>query len=532
MNALKVTLDTALFNAGVVGFVNLLEAGNIEHKIEGDELEINPQSLINADLAELYLEKAVNKFEKTTTLYTVYEDINKLLNYEVSPEEFKKAVSNITKVLKSASIATGIKILENEGLNTNLATLTESLKEEKDTTKSKEILKEINEKLQLPYVKQTLYMKSIMYSKINMIWEGVSFLNRGENVKNIKQAFNDYFVQPLIEMINHEKPNKTNCKNCNSGFGELQHFSHLKDIGIDSKRKRSPFWDFYCDIVICPLCNFIFACAPLGFNSFNQDLVFINKNRSINDLCKANAKQLLENVTERTSYRYKIINQLIVDEIELKKEQEITNNIQVLIKHRNSKGYKVDIIDSSLINYISDNKKDIMSIGNIFYRVDGSYLNLLEETLDCLFRKISFLPLIIKCLRAENITFSNGVFQLIKLQIKRKEDNSMGYRIVRAKEMWEEGFKIKQIYEGENQNKNKLTGTIYKLINAVRVNDINTFNFITMKLYSNIGRSIPDKFIEIFNSDESFSEIGSAFIYGLLGGKSDYKKESKGEENE
>ena len=78
-------------------------------------------------------------------------------------------------------------------------------------------------------------------------------------------------------------------------------FSFLNGFGEDALRKNSNYWNFRAKY-ICPLCNFIFACMPVGFLHFSDNILqfmFINENYDFNVLTKLNSDENSENGKNR-----------------------------------------------------------------------------------------------------------------------------------------------------------------------------------------------------------------------------------------
>lgn len=551
MEKLRVGLNTALFNAGLLGFIEMLDSNNIKYDDSvPNEIEIDAKKLAEVDLAQMYIDAVIDKFKKSTRVYRALENIERLLNFQVSDEEKQKEFKNTCKDISIAftqqSIKTGLQTLASEGIVTNILDSVKELNSQKDVDKCKEILGSILNDLTKEKVLQTLYMKNIMYNKINMIWTNISFLNRHESNSDIKQSFHKAFAMPLLDMIGSDKKGKKQCSNCGSYYDNLKSYSYLNDVGMDTAKKKSAYWNYNPDLMVCPFCNFIFACSPLGFNQLGQDLVFVNENRSIESLNNSNGKLKTEEESKE-NYRYKIISTLILEEAEVK-EKEI-DNIEVLIRHKggDKEYYILDIIDRSLIKILSNCKNELNLLKNRRMEISSKgYINIAEEALSRLLGRRSQWDLINNLLYSliSKLIKENGNPRLLKesgnpydiglllnIEIKRKEEKSVGFKINRARKLWDEGYLLKNHFESDSANENKLRGIIYKLQNAIRVEDKDLFFDLLIRMYSSINKSIPDSFLQIMESDESFKEIGTAFILGALGSKSE-KSEDKEEKKE
>ena len=79
MDKLRINLNTALFNAGLVGFIKILNRGDISYEINFDELIIDAADLKSADLAQLYIDETIEKYKESTKIYDTINTIENLL---------------------------------------------------------------------------------------------------------------------------------------------------------------------------------------------------------------------------------------------------------------------------------------------------------------------------------------------------------------------------------------------------------------------------------------------------------------------
>jgi CRISPR-associated protein Cst1 len=529
---ITVKLDTALFNAGVLGFIDVLEKGGIDCEKNGDELIFDGQALAKADIAEIYLEAVVEKFKKSTKIYRVITSADGLVEKpdaeifidEESKKDFLKRAKDFSEPFWGNAIKTGLQTLNDNGTHNDIFKNAEALKKTTNIGEAKELIKKIRDDFfSVPVVAQTLYMKAIIYTKINMIWEGIAFSNRAEAKAPVKDSFKRVFADPLQTLLTSDNGGKTACVCCGNRRGGLDSLSFLNDTGIDAKRKKSPFWNMRFNLEVCPLCRFIYTCAPIGFNQIGQDLVFVNRNKSLEDLIGSNAKLSIE---EEVNYRYKIINDLILNEVEVKRNE--ISNIEVLIRHGGDKCYySLDIIDKRTIRIFERCKYDLGAIKFNKAKIDEKiYINIAEEAIGCLFSKRALWSLILGLIRAEYA--GHALWRLLMIQIKREEDFKMENPNVKRRigilnTMWKEGSTLKQLYNDGDKNSNKFKSTIIKMQNMLRLENRDDFFDILFRLYGGITRDIPDAFLDAMKSDKAFKEIGVAFILGALG--TPYKKE-------
>src|SRR5690606_4041577 len=131
--------------------------------------------------------------------------------------------------------------------------------------------------------------------------------------------------------------NKFHCATCENKMGTVSEafdLTWLQRVGVDAARKSSHYWDYQRDIFICPICNLVYSCIPLGFKIIKGKGFFINNNRSVDELISVNTvsfsdgkQEVLRDQLESMAY-YKIID-FMINQAESRKEFEI-ENIQIV----------------------------------------------------------------------------------------------------------------------------------------------------------------------------------------------------------
>ena len=91
----KVSLDTFLYNAGIVGFIQVLENAKAERDkdyiINGQDLSISKKFLKKSDLSQLYIDSMIKKFGDKTRIYKTIQYIEHIINSkEIEEENFKE----------------------------------------------------------------------------------------------------------------------------------------------------------------------------------------------------------------------------------------------------------------------------------------------------------------------------------------------------------------------------------------------------------------------------------------------------------
>lgn len=557
----KLSLDTFLYNAGIVGFIQVLENSKAEkdkdYIIEGQNLSISKKFLKKADLSQLYIDSMIKKFGYKTRIYKTIQYIEHIINSkEIEEENFKEEMNFIIGSLEADGIKTSYKVLKKYKIPINIE---ENINEVKNIIKDKSYdINEIKKYLQKilndfknDKIKQNLLMKNIIYNKIKLFWKDKAFLSKNNSDKDLKEVFNNSFEEPLKNMIEDKKEYKYNCITCDTKIQRNIDTTFLFEVGVDTNRKKSAFWNCNPDSFICPLCNFIYACSPMGFIEIgNNNLVFVNYNDSIEYLIKMNASEEFKEDIKYKNEKYLFYNKIIQKILSIKTKE--LNSFQVIT--RNDKHYSSNIIGKDALQVIQTRKSDLKFISSFSIKTSNDeYINMFEECLDNILNFRNQWLLIFKVLKNDNknnrVIYS-VLFSILQIQITQKNIHKKGgimkKKINLSYFAGKSGDEMRKIIIGVNndmnlsdeQNKeadNKLRGLVYQLINSVYTNNKDIFFSNITRLYTGMNIVIPTIFTNIFEDDEYFKEIGFAYILGLKGAydKDAYdNKENKNEEGE
>ena len=561
------SLDTFLFNAGIIGFIEILkEAGASEGKnkeeikndikdyyYEGQDLYVSKKFLKKSDLSQLYIDSMIKKFGDKSTISETFKNIEYLINKkDIKEDEFNEKIDNIIYYLSSASIKTGCETLQAKGLKIKIQENINNIKKnKKDIDKIKKYFKEIQNDYKNKEVKQTLLMKNIMYAKIQPFWSNKAFLNPQKSKNDLKEEFYETFEKPLKSIIEETK-GKYNCITCGMQTSSSMDTTFLFKVGVDTGRKRSTFWNYNPDSFLCPICSFIYACSPLGFRDIGNLMFFINQNDSIKTLISMNIAGRIIDKNEDAHYiAYNTIINKALDE----KMKEL-NSIQVIIRNKN--GYSFNTIGHDTLKIIKSMKGKNGKKGEL-ERISKSYLiipkdNRFDIYKICLENVLNFrnqwnlIYLLLMNFEKDgekgytiNYTVKT-IFTILKIQIKQnhifREDINMNDKINLSYIACKSGDEMRRIIIGVNNDRNlldmeekeadnKLRGLVYQLINSIHTSNRDLFLSNITRLYAGMNLTIPNIFTRIFERDEDFKEIGYAYVLGLKGAY--YNNKEKGE---
>lgn len=565
ISLIKVELSEWMFNAGVVGFINILES-NEESEVnitkKGNCIEFDSSLLDN--FSEKYMNFFIDKYEIFTGWYRISnykEKIIEIRNKDEYDSEDIKALNNHIKFLKK-------KLKSNSYMKaySNISDKSVDLKlEEKRLTKikiskkksSSDVKKEVDEQLVIieniidyirkEEVKKHLIAKDIAYNIISTFWNGVSFLHKSKSDKDIYEEYNSHFVKNVDEYIKQDKTKaKYSCLNCNSGIVKLDdafNLSWIQNIGVDGAKKASHFWNLERIDTICPVCNLIYSCIPAGFIFLKGKGFFVNNNINVETLVKSN-QQAIKSTDDITDLEYKSYLQIanVFASYEIRNIEKEYNNIQIVkVDTSNSfRMYSFNILSREIMKFLNENIKTLNFLLNkkIFWYEDGSgikkHKSLYREVIDKVYKNENLFSLIDftinKTLRGEYFGL-NEIESLLVLNMKLMNGGSeimkkISYAKVRGIRRF--GNELRKEYFARGANK-KLDGIQYRLSSALRVKDSSKFLDTLINMYSYVGKEIPVDFIDCLGSDDVFQTVGYAFVLGLEG--MEEKSEDKNNKN-
>ena len=560
---IELKLKDWLFNAGLLGFINILETSDGEEKVRkfiDDQnrcLKFSKEELLELleDFEYKYFDFFIKRYGKTLTY-------GKILEFEEYIDDFQNENRKIEEI---------------EELKSEIEKLEKALKKVKEPKKNEEISDSINQdikdnlkimkeiinffKLKISnergYGKNYLAAKNIAYILVNNAWNSVSFLNRKNSAKDIYEEYKSCFVDTAKEYIEMDKSKfKYKCAVTNMPMKDFKNtLGFLNNTGFDVNRKPSHVWNFVNDIAVTPLAILIYSCVPAGFVYGASKGMFVNANHSIEQLESINngmASEIYnENFNEKNISLYKNL---------LREMQKRTNeskyelsDIQV-VKYENET-YRFTLLSKNILQLLNKNKLRLDRLLDKWYILDRRYFYLYDVTISELLNNENLFSLINKLCHYK-ISKVKGNYNLRNLEdlllvnleyIRRLKEMEKAEKEVKNKKVSQEleekdvysirrdGIEFRKAYLGKSGNDKKLGSLLYRLQNSLRIKDVNMFMDTLISGHSYAGRNVHYLFGKIFTDDENFQTLGHAFLIGLLGEdkfeKSDEEKNmTKGDE--
>ena len=581
---IELKLKDWLFNAGLLGFINILG----EEAKDNGELEIDDKNrLIRFSRKVLenfeykYFDFFIKRYGKTLTY-------GKILEFEKYIDEFEENGEKIRSInelkmindkitffkakIKSESYKKAYDFIEKNGTDKILG-LEKELKKIKEPKGNideismenvknnfkimKEIIDFFKKKImdEEENIKNYLAAKNIAYVIINNAWSSVSFLNKANAVKDIYEEYKSYFVEPALEYINADKSKfKYKCTISNMPMKDYKNtLGFLNDTGFDVNRKPSHVWNFVNDIAVTPLVILIYSCVPAGFIYGADKGIFVNANHNIDQLSKINngiAYNILEDESEEKNINlYKNLLK------EIKKEKDNTkyelSDIQI-VKFEEGH-YKFTLLSRNILKLLSENKEKLDDLLDKWYLIDRRYFYLYDTAITELlnnqnlfslinklcYYKISKTKLYCKLKNIEdllkiNLDYIRRLKKMDKQEIVEKEESKKISEELTEKDIFyirRDAMIFREEYIRKSGNDKKIGSLLYRLQNALRINNVDMFMDALISAHAYAGKNISSLFAKALLNDENFQTLGHGFLLGLLG-EDKSKNENKTDKKE
>ena len=581
---IELKLKDWLFNAGLLGFINILgeeakSSGELEIDNKNRLIKFSPKVLENFEYK--YFDFFIKRYGKTLTYGKILEFEKYIDEFEENGEKIKSInelkmindkITFFKAKIKSESYKKAYDFIEKNGTNKILEMEKElkKIKEPKenvneisddDVKNNLKIMKEIIDFFKKKITdkegnaKNYLAAKNVAYIIINNAWSSVSFLNRANSAKDIYEEYKSYFVEPALKYINADKSKfKYKCTISNMPMKDYKNtLGFLNDTGFDVSRKPSHVWNFVNDIAVTPLVTLIYSCVPAGFIYGADKGIFVNANHNIDQLYKINngiAYNILEDKSEEKDINlYKNLLK------EIKKEKDNTkyelSDIQIVKLEEGH--YKFTLLSRGILKLLSENKEKLDDLLDKWYLIDRRYFYLYDTTITELlnnqnlfslinklcYYKISKIKLYCKLKNIEdllkiNLDYIRRLNKMDNQGIVEKEESKKTSEELTEKDIFyirRDAMIFREEYIKKSGNDKKIGSLLYRLQNALRINNVDMFMDALISAHAYAGKNISSLFAKALLNDENFQTLGHGFLLGLLG-EDKSKNENKTDKKE
>lgn len=523
---IAVSLSNGLFNAGILGLIRFMDFAGFEYfKSEGQDLYVH-KDFFAKDLAALYIDFIYDQF-KDESAFTSFISTE----IDTASDDYVKNIN----ILKNK---TPVKVCEIYQ-DTHFIELRDQINLTKDIDAKKILIKALQQYLDenkelLKY--QTV--ADVVRNIFSLFFGSFGFLSTSQGsylintnkVNDVHLTFEEslnqtifdslrFFIENSEEYLKNKGMNCIQCGNFGNSQNKLIALSFLNDFVDDPNRKNSAFWNYKVDAFACPLCAFVYSLMPFGFMSvakgkYNKDYLFINTNDSIDTIKNINSTE--DYKKEQEINKLTVLNHIVAKELENKFKE--LNYIEIILRINNIKKrnfYSYEVIGKDVLSIVKSCNTNLERILNKFVKVGkDDWLDVFKEVINNILTFQNQWTLLNSLIRldADRYTLNN----ILSIQINQNSIKE-GYSAMdvegKIKSAKLSGIELKEYFGAEAEN--KLRSYIYRLVNALGSNNLELFLDTVVRMYSGINKAIPHTFINLFASDESFKEIGYAYLIGL-----------------
>lgn len=523
---IRIELSDWQFNAGIVGFYNVLSHAGDKIIISEQYIEFDKEVLI--DFNDKYFEYLIQTYEKVTNYFEIQNKLKLLLTLEEGQKTdiYEKYLKEINTKLDNAPYRDIRKKIARKHLNakninrTILEKLEGMLGIERNTILKRELIGYYNQQ-----TGKSSVPKAVIDKHVN-----TNMLNIPKICKNVEKYINVDKTKFKIKCFI--------CKNKIKKIGKGLNF--LLNTYFDTDRKTSHIWNLSSDIEICPICEFVYYCVPAGFITVYGKGLFINNNNSVRDLINTNTILKTEVTGMLNQKNNSLTYKSLINAINKQKNSKVQYELQdiQIIGYDNDK-YRFNILSKEVLRIIRESEKQLNSLINSIYVVKRKsttdtfriYDNVIENILNNynMFTLIHKL-LIFKITDSESITTYYNMKHIMDLIIininylkgvegmdKSKENKEL----VKGARM--DGLRLRREYFNNDNDKEKSTakakikGISYRLLNALKTKNSEMFmhNIVTSYMY--MEKTIPSILTMALEDEDELGIIGYAFVTGLNG---------------
>lgn len=518
ISTIRLQLSDWLYNAGVIGLVNILSHANDVIDFNGSEVTFDDDVLEGFE--EKYYRYFIDTYEKTMIFTKVINKLDKLLSIEIDESKIKEISEDIDFIKKKMTNAAYKVLMKNidfkelakpskDNLSINsdlLLELKTLLLENKDSILKSECIGYYDQKAKTSKAPNAVIDKYINTNMLNI----------------------ELIIKEAKEYLSNKVDFELHCFACGNRIKKIDKgLSFLNRMFFDTSRKTSHVWNFVSDIEVCPICQIVYYCIPAGFTTIYGNGIFINDSHSVESSKKINyrtKREILYNDESKGIYNafgaiIKALNERINDS-----EKYELADMQV-VRCEDDK-YRFNLLSKNVLKVLNESKEELNSLIKTGFQEINTFFRLYDEVMKKLLNNENLFLLIhkaivIKISKPKDARYNEShITNLIRVNSKYMK--GVGYMEGSEKDLVKvssgAGYYLKEAYKSKN-SENKLNGICYRLLNALKTNNKNMFMDTILNCYLYTNKPIPTFITDCLRDDNVFKTIGYAFVTGLIDGK-------------
>lgn len=518
MSDIKLRFADWLYNAGIIGLVNILRHAKDEIVIRGPEVTFKTEVLENFE--EKYFGYFIDTYEKTMVYSKLVGKIEKLIDIQIDESRVDEIVDDIDFIKSKMKNSAYKELVSNLDFK----------KLEKPTKKMMVINTDFLVELKKILIRQK---HNILKS------ECIGFYDQKAKTSKAPNAIIDKYIntnmldmgsctQEMKDYLSSEIKSDLRCFSCGRIIRKIDKgLSFLNRMFFDTSRKTSHVWNFNSDIEICPICKIVYYCVPAGFTTVYGKGIYINENHSVKNAEKINYKikhEILHNDESKGIYNaFGSMIKALQESINASEKYELSD-IQV-VRFEDDK-YRFNLLSKNVLKVLYDSKDELDSLIKTGYQEIKTYFRLYDEVMKRLLNNENLFLLIHKAIvtkmsKPQDAKYNEShIRNLIKINLKYMK--GVGYMEGSEKDIVKAasgaGYYLREAYKSRN-SENKLNGISYRMLNALKTNNRNMFMDTILNCYLYTDKPVPTFITDCLRDEHVFKTIGYAFVSGLIDGK-------------
>ena len=550
---MEITLGNWIYNAGIVGFLRILQEDGIkiETLIQEKSFKILPEYLDGFEEAYFkYVWK--NAAERFLTSKNPFQKVVEETDYKDIRLKFLEQIRGSSKEISWDSFRENIKNSLSESFNT-IEEIIKANQKSKDKEKAYKVLEKLKKEAE-----DALESNKYAISRLRRFYFNKAVVGQFSDGRNAIAKFKERYVFPAQRIVKNgfQSTNSVLCRFCNKNpvtfAGEKVDFVFNQGFFSPASVSLNDFKNFFykgeADLFLCPLCALILLCSFAGVNTKpyklhdidETDFIFVNI-PDLHLLFEENEKistlyWRIQNDDLKDSIYESIIEDLLLKNIRGKSAWVLQNIFFVELKTSANPSAAKPLIRYFPIGKDSAKLFTEPTVQNALKKIQGGLeiqkgvwiQDIRYRVIKQILANESLYPLAYSELKKsiETNWSSQNPYEMVfiesfKRNIQKKLKNKGGHM---------EGKNIHGILYGFSQSGREFSDKIqkekrerlsYRLLSFIHTGKYTEFYEGLMKLYISYGLLIPDKILTLLNKEDTidFEAKAYAFMTGFLQGK-------------
>jgi CRISPR-associated protein Cst1 len=556
----RVYLGDWLYNAGIIGFINIMLDGkdlNNQNiiKIGDNYIEFDRSSL--SGFAEKFFKAAYGKdkrIESTTlALQEIYDKVSTgAKGAEKEIKEFLRLYEKrILKEILDNKQEKREKKIEGQKRRSQKRMLSFLVKVEEKLTTEQSLEKQLKYmKIAIKFLRK--YETELAQYCVGKILSSYGYGQRGflngQFVGSPLDSFKSEYEDPVVNQSNSYSSTHT-CIFC--GLRPAKKNSKGEIAGLDTgiirfyganKDKINLFWNCKIFLPICDICELIYfsVFAGLTKSEDGRKLYFVNKDESVSELYTANRllMQLMakDNILKERGI-LDFLHGYVLWKLKEKSKYSLGNisfietDLADLSSKKPIKVYGFNIPERKAL-FILSNYDDLRQLPNTDLPAGSKRISASNSFMHSFMHGIlndtqnySFLEKLerfyidslksnadMKDLTPKKMQLYNKVlYEYLKIF----KQGGVGMDSRQLDQMYSAGRAVGEALYACARENDPLTLS-YRLTSTLRIGDVNTFMYLVTRTYMSLGMKMPPLFVQCFRNRNDFYALGYSFVNGLL----------------